>query len=162
MDSALAGVVVGGLIGISSQFLTATFERRRRWEDARREVYSGYLEDVSVGRRRLQDQLEALLAGRTLTPGAEEERRDARETAIAGWNRVRLVTGSRPLAKAARELQIRVATLNELIEGERPASAAALNEVNKTYEGNRRDYVTAVQAELGLRRLRARFTSDET
>jgi len=43
MDSALVGVIVGGLIGLSTQILTAIIGRRQRWEEARRQVYVTYL-----------------------------------------------------------------------------------------------------------------------
>ena len=160
LDSALVGVIVGGLIGLSSQLLTAIFDRRKRWEEARREIYSEYLETISVGRRRLQEQVEVVLAGRSPTAQEDKERREARELAIAGWNRVRLVTASMPLARAARELQIRTATLNEMIEHERPVTQGALAEVIGTYEVNRRDFVAAAQAELGLIRRRPHSKDD--
>jgi hypothetical protein len=150
VDSALVGVIVGGLIGLSAQILTAIFDRQKRWEEARRQVYSTYLERISINRSRLQEQLEEKIEGLPPDDTGDKERREAREAAIAGWNQVRLVTGSGSLAQAARELQIRIATLNELIEGEREATETALNEVVATYEQNRRNYVRAAQAELGL------------
>ena len=63
MDSALLGVVLGGLIGVSAQVIAARFARQQQWADARREVYSHYLEQISVGRRRLQEEVERRMHG---------------------------------------------------------------------------------------------------
>jgi len=157
MDSALVGVIVGGLIGLSTQILTAIIGRRQRWEEARRQVYVTYLERVSLSRRRLQKQVENKLAGLPTYDAEAKERREAREVTIAGWNQVRLMTRSSAVAGAALELQVRVATLNEILEGEREATESALEEVIETYERNRNEYVSAVQIELGLATWSDRF-----
>ena len=81
---------------------------------------------------------------------AQIERRRIREEAIAGWNRVRLVTQSKALERSARELQNRVATLNEMLEGERDRNDMELEEVRSTYEQNRLAFVQAAQQEIGL------------
>ena len=133
MDSALLGVVLGGLIGVSAQVIAARFARQQQW-DARREVYSHYLEQISVGRPRLQEEVERRMHGQPDSNDAQIERRRIREEAIAGWNRVRLVTQSKALERSARELQNKVATLNEMLEGERDRNDMELEEVRSTYE----------------------------
>ena len=150
MDSALLGVVLGGLIGVSAQVIAARFARQQQWADARREVYSHYLEQISVGRRRLQEEVERRMHGQPDSNDAQIERRRIREEAIAGWNRVRLVTQSKALERSARELQNRVATLNEMLEGERDRNDMELEEVRSTYEQNRLAFVQAAQQEIGL------------
>src|SRR3954468_5963181 len=84
MDSALVGVIVGGLIGLSTQILTASVGRRQLWEEARRQVYVTYLERVSLSRRRLQKQVENKLAGLPTYDAEAKERREAGEVTIAG------------------------------------------------------------------------------
>ena len=144
MDSALLGVVIGGLIGVSAQVVAARFARQQQWAETRREVYSQYLEQISVGRRRLQEEADST--------EAQGERRRIREDAIAGWNRVRLVTRPKILEDSARELQNRIATLNDMLEGTGniELNDAELKKVRDTYETNRQTFVEAAQKEMGL------------
>ena len=156
MDSALVGVVLGGLIGVSAQVIAARFARQQRWAETRREVYSHYLEQISIGRRRLEEEVERRISGESDSNEGRHERRRIREEAIAGWNRVRLVARSQSLERSARELQVRIATLNEMLEGERALNTAELEQVISTYEENRRTFVEAAQREIGLIVMRRR------
>ena len=153
MDSALLGVVIGGLIGVSAQVIAARFARQQQWAETRREVYSNYLEQISVGRRRLQEEVERRIAGDPDSIEGQTERRRIREEAIAGWNRVRLVTRSKVLEDSARELQNRIATLNDMLEGDRERNSLELEQVRATYEEDRQTFVDAAQREMGLGRL---------
>lgn len=93
-DSALLGAIIGGVIGLSAQLVTALFTRQQQWAEARRVLYSGYLEQISTGRRRLQEQVEQMLQGVQPNAIQNEDRDRIREASIAGWNRVCLVTRS--------------------------------------------------------------------
>ena len=151
IDSALLGVVVGGVIGLSAQLISARYAKQQAWADTRRDTYSRYLETISIGRRRLEEQVRRRLDGKEDAADYQEDRQRIREEAIAGWNTVRLVSRTRALAGAGRELQIRIATLNEMLERERPLNQQELDLVLTTYESDRGKFVEAAQIEMGLR-----------
>jgi hypothetical protein len=155
-DPALLGAAVGGVIGLAAQTITARYAKQQRWMDTRRELYARYLEQISVGRRRLVRQVRRKLDGAQDSVEQDRERRDAFEAAVAGWNQIALVTRSTALVNAAYELQLRVSRLYRMLEGQRACTDERLKAEDGMYEENRLAYINAVQLDL---RLKSRWTA---
>jgi hypothetical protein len=150
-DSALIGAAIGGMIGLAAQVISARYAKQQRWMDSRRELYARYLEQSSIGRRRLLRQVRRRLNGAQDSPEEERERRDAFEASVAGWNQIALVTRSQELIDAAHLIELRVSRLYRMLEGERECTEEALNVENDAYEENRLAYINSVQRDLGIK-----------
>jgi hypothetical protein len=150
------GVVVGGVIGLAAQLLTSRIAVRQTWADTRRVVYSEFIEAISVARRQLDDEGRARVAGLPRANRAAVDPRALHLQAVAGWNRVRMITRSAALQDAARELTVRIQELRDLLESPTPPSAEALgpllDAISLAYDRNRTSFMDEAQREIGLTR----------